>query len=60
MLDPNQQQVWASSIPGTPVTIPLNPFGGTNDQVKTNPTMGDPNLIEPAGPTDPQVCFISI
>jgi len=26
MLDPNQQQVWASSIPGTPVTIPLNPF----------------------------------
>lgn len=26
MLDPNQQQLWASSIPGTPTAIPLNPF----------------------------------
>jgi len=41
-------------------TVPPNPFGGTNDQVKMNPNIGDPNLIEPAGPTDPQVCFISI
>ena len=40
--------------------VPPNPFGGTNDQVKTNPGIGDPNLIEPAGPTDPQVCFISL
>lgn len=40
--------------------VPHNPFGGTNDQVKTNPTVGDANLIEPAGPTDPQVCFISL
>ena len=41
-------------------TVPPNPFCGTNDQVKTNPTIGDPNLTEPAGPTDPQVCFISV
>ena len=26
MLDPSQQQLWASSIPGTPVSIPLSPF----------------------------------
>jgi len=43
-----------------PGTIPPNPFGGTNDQVKMNPGMADPNLTEPAGPTDPQVCFISV
>ena len=43
-----------------PGTVPANPFGGTNDQVKMNPTMADPNLVEPAGPTDPQVCFIAL
>src|SRR5258706_437219 len=43
-----------------PNVIPPNPFGGTNDQVKTNPTMADSNLVEPAGPTDPQVCFIAL
>jgi hypothetical protein len=26
MLDPNQQQIWTASIPGTPATIPLTPF----------------------------------
>ena len=43
-----------------PGTVPADPFGGRSDQVKMNPNVGDPNLIEPAGPTDPQVCFISI
>lgn len=36
-----------------------NPFGGV-DQVRMNPPGASPNLIEPAGPTDPQVSFISV
>jgi neutral ceramidase len=43
-----------------PGTMPVNPFGNTNDLVKMNPGMGSPNLVEPAGPTDPQVWFISV
>ncbi|MBS0208716.1 MAG: neutral/alkaline non-lysosomal ceramidase N-terminal domain-containing protein [Planctomycetes bacterium] len=36
-----------------------NPFGGV-DQVRMNPPGGSPNLIEPAGPTDPQISFLSV
>jgi neutral ceramidase len=36
-----------------------NPFGGM-DLVRMNPPAGHPNLIEPAGPTDPQIHFLSI
>src|SRR6185369_12075120 len=43
-----------------PGTLLRDPFGGTNDLVKMKPNVGDPNLLEPAGPTDPQVCFISV
>jgi len=43
-----------------PGAVPPDPFGGTNDQVKMNPNTADPNRIEPAGPTDPQICFISL
>jgi neutral ceramidase len=39
-------------------TVPPNPFGGI-DQVKMNPPRG-PNLVKPAGPTDPEVCVISL
>lgn len=42
--------------PGTPM---LNPFG-KQDQVKMNPGIGNPNLVEPAGPTDPGLPIISI
>ena len=42
--------------PGTPMP---NPFGG-QDRVRMNPGAGNPNLHEPAGPTDPGVNFISI
>lgn len=36
-----------------------NPFGGV-DQVRMNPPGGSPNLLEPAGPTDPEVSFLSV
>jgi hypothetical protein len=42
--------------PGTPTP---NPFGGT-DQVVMNPGQGNPNILKAAGPTDPQICFISV
>jgi hypothetical protein len=41
-------------------TIAANPLGGTNDLVKMNPAMESPDLVEPAGPTDPEVSVLSI
>jgi hypothetical protein len=43
-----------------PGTVPVNPLGGATDQVRTNPGAANPNLVQPAGPTDPQVWFISL
>lgn len=42
--------------PGTPMPNPL----GTEDKVVMNPGVGNPNLLEPAGPTDPEVGFLSV
>ncbi len=41
-------------------TLPQNPFKTPTDQVKMNPPGGSPNLVKPAGPTDPTVSFLSI
>jgi neutral ceramidase len=37
-----------------------DPFGGTTDRVKMNPPRGSPDLVEPAGPTDPSVTVLSL
>ncbi len=42
--------------PGTPT---LNPFGGA-DQAVMNPGRGNPNILKAAGPTDPEISFLSI
>ncbi|MEJ7692735.1 hypothetical protein [Daejeonella sp.] len=42
--------------PGKPL---MNPFG-KEDQVKMNPGIANPDLLEPAGPTDPGLPVISI
>lgn len=42
-----------------PGTVPPNPFGGT-DRVKMNPGPGSPDLVEPAGPTDPTISVLAL
>jgi hypothetical protein len=42
-----------------PGTVPPNPFGGTSDQVLMNPGYQRKGMIEPAGPIDPDVSFVS-
>jgi len=39
--------------------MPPNPFGKTDDKVKMNPRAGSPDLVKPAGPTDPTVSILS-
>ncbi|MFO7907989.1 MAG: hypothetical protein ACQESR_30265 [Planctomycetota bacterium] len=41
-----------------PGTAPPNPFGKI-DKVKMNPPGGSPDLVEPAGPTDPTVSILA-
>ena len=36
-----------------------NPFGGV-DQVRMNPPRASASLVRPAGPIDPEICFISV
>src|SRR5213078_2804614 len=37
-----------------------DPFGKGTDRVKMNPGYLQPDLIEPAGPTDPEVSVLSV
>jgi hypothetical protein len=43
-----------------PGTVPVTPLGATNDLVKMNPPRASANLVKPAGPTDPEICFIAV
>ncbi len=43
-----------------PGTMPLNPFGEDTDIVKMNPPRDPKVLINPAGPTDPEVSVLYI
>ncbi len=43
-----------------PGSIPPDPFGRTTDRVKMNPPPGSPDIVKPAGPTDPEVSVLAI
>lgn len=40
--------------------IPADPFGNTTDKVQMNPGHEVKGLLEPAGPTDPQISVLSV
>lgn len=40
--------------------LAMDPFGKSTDKVRMNPGYLHPDLIEPAGPTDPDVSFLSV
>src|ERR671925_774545 len=43
-----------------PGSIAADPFGRLTDRVKMNPGHQNPGLLEPAGPTDPDVSVLSV
>lgn len=43
-----------------PEGIAADPFGRRDDTVRMNPPRASEHLIEPAGPTDPEVSFIAL
>lgn len=43
-----------------PGTIPADPFGRATDRVQMNPPVGSPDILRPAGPTDPDVGVLAI
>ncbi len=43
-----------------PGTVLTDPFGRTTDKARMNPGVGNPDLLEPAGPVDPQVSVVSV
>lgn len=40
--------------------IPPTPLGVETDRVRTNPGVGNPLVVKPAGPIDPEVPFLSV
>jgi len=56
----NDRQVFNRRWFLKPGTMPVNPFGNTDDKVKMNPGRANPNLVKPAGPIDPDVSIVSV
>jgi neutral ceramidase len=56
----NDEQVFNRRWYLKPGTMPVNPFGKTDDAVKMNPGNLNPNLVKPAGPIDPDVSIVSV
>ncbi len=67
-LEPARVGWGTGSVPGEvfnrrwylkPGKMPAGPFPGKTDRVKMNPRRASPDLVEPAGPTDPTVSIVS-
>lgn len=43
-----------------PGVVLEDPFGGQDDRVKMNPPRASEDLVEPAGPTDPEISIIAL
>lgn len=43
-----------------PGTTGTNPFGKTDEAAKMNPPRASEDMVEPAGPTDPDVSFVAV
>lgn len=43
-----------------PGSIGENPFGKTGEKVRMNPPRASEDLVEPAGPTDPEIAFLAV
>lgn len=56
----NDRQVFNRRWYLKPGTMPVNPFGNTDDKVKMNPGRANPNLVKQAGPIDPDVSIVSV
>ncbi|HEY5315696.1 MAG TPA: neutral/alkaline non-lysosomal ceramidase N-terminal domain-containing protein [Pirellulales bacterium] len=56
----NADQVFNRRWRLKPGTVPADPFGRKHDTVKMNPAVMNANLVEPAGPTDPDVSVLSV
>jgi hypothetical protein len=56
----NADQVFNRRWHMKPGAIPADPFGHTTDRVRMNPPVGSPDVVEPAGPTDPDVSVVSV
>lgn len=56
----NDRQVFNRRWHMKPRTVPPGPFGPGLDKVKMNPPVGSADLIEPAGPIDPQVPVVLV
>jgi len=56
----NADQLFNRRWKKKPGTIPPDPFGKTGDQAQMNPTPGSADLVEPAGPVDPEVGVLAV